>query len=76
MIFGQHPFYHNKKLAGIPSLVNELRNSPLKFPDLPKIDGNVRTLIARMLGITEVSRYSWDEVFTCEYFLQKEKIQK
>ena len=33
MIFGQHPFYHKKKLSGIPSLISELKNSPLKFPE-------------------------------------------
>lgn len=38
LIFGVHPFYHKKKLSGIPSLINELKHSPLKFPDLPKID--------------------------------------
>jgi hypothetical protein len=32
MIFGNHPFYYKKKLSGIPSLINELKNSPLIFP--------------------------------------------
>ena len=32
MIYGFHPFYYKKKLSGIPSLINELKNSTLVFP--------------------------------------------
>lgn len=76
MIFGQHPFYHKKKLSGIPSLINELRNCPLRFPDQPKIDKNVRILIEKMLGISEQERFAWEEVFSCDYFMQKEREKK
>ncbi len=53
MIFGQHPFYHKKKLSGIPSLTYELKNSPLKFPDSPKVDPIVKNLLENLLGIYE-----------------------
>lgn len=63
LIFGQHPFYHRKKLSGIPSLIHELKNSPLRFPDSPKIDPQVKDLIEHMLGIVESERYSWEDIF-------------
>ena len=76
LIFGVHPFYHKKKLSGIPSLINELKNSPLKFPEQPKIDPVIKDLIENMLGIYENQRYSWEDIFNHPYFIEKEKKNK
>jgi len=60
MLYGRHPFYHKKKLSGIPSLIQELRNSKIEFPEKPNINSLVKDLILNMLGIYEEKRISWD----------------
>jgi serine/threonine protein kinase len=73
LIYGHHPFYHKKKLSGIPSLISELKNSKLQIPDTPQIKQSVKNLIMQMLATKEENRISWDELFVHPYFVEKEK---
>jgi serine/threonine protein kinase len=73
LIFGHHPFYHKKKLSGIPSLISELKNSKLQIPDSPEIKPSVKNLIMQMLAVKEENRISWEELFVHPYFMEKEK---
>jgi hypothetical protein len=40
-----------------------------KCPDLPKINPYIKNLLEKMLGIYEINRISWEEIFQDAYFL-------
>jgi len=71
MLYGSHPFYQDKKMSGIPGLIQILKVSTARCPDAPKINPLIKILLERMLGIYEVNRVSWEEIFIDAYFLQK-----
>ena len=69
MLYGRLPFKGNS----INDLYEKIqKNKEIKFPEIPKIDSEIKILIKRMLSFEESNRIKWDQLQNHELFKEEE----